>query len=118
MFEERFVQVARNKGDLLWFNPATFHAAGENRTPDVERLVNLFQVSSAFGRPMETVDRSAMLAAVEPVLSKVGLSALEQRALVASTAEGDAFPLNREPNPPVGGLAPQTDQERLLAELG
>lgn len=118
VFEERFVQVALNKGDLLWFNPATFHAAGENRTPDVERLVNLFQVSSAFGRPMETVDRSAMLAAVEPVLTKVGLSPIEQRALVASTAEGYAFPLNLDTNPPVGGLAPQTDQERLLAELG
>ncbi|MGB0481922.1 MAG: phytanoyl-CoA dioxygenase family protein [Alphaproteobacteria bacterium] len=118
VFEERFVQVALNKGDLLWFNPATFHAAGENRTPDVERLVNLFQVSSAFGRPMETVDRSAMLAAVEPVLTKVGLSPLEQRALVASTAEGYAFPLNLDTNPPVGGLAPQTDQERLLTELG
>ncbi|MAV48193.1 MAG: phytanoyl-CoA dioxygenase [Rhodospirillaceae bacterium] len=118
VFEERFVQVALNKGDLLWFNPATFHAAGENRTPDVERLVNLFQVSSAFGRPMETVDRSAMLAAVEPVLTKVGLSAVEQRALVASTAEGYAFPLNLDTNPPVGGLAPQTDQERLLTELG
>ena len=118
VFEERFVQVALNKGDLLWFNPATFHAAGENRTPDVERLVNLFQVSSAFGRPMETVDRSAMLAAVEPVLSKIGLSAVEQRALVASTAEGYAFPLNLDTNTPVGGLAPQTDQERLLAELG
>lgn len=114
VFEERFVQVALGKGDLLWFNPATFHAAGENRTPDVERLVNLFQVSSAFGRPMETIDRSAMLAAVEPALASARLSDIERRAVIASTAEGYAFPLNLDTNPPVGGLAPATDQERLL----
>lgn len=113
VFEERFVQVPLDKGDLLWFNPATFHAAGENRTPDVERLVNLFQVSSAFGRAMETVDRAALLAAVEPALATVALSDLERRAVIASTAEGYAFPLNLDTNPPIGGLAPATDQERL-----
>ena len=113
VFEERFVQVPLKKGDLLWFNPATFHAAGENRTPDVERLVNLFQVSSAFGRTMETVDRRSMLAAVEPALAAVSLSDIERRAVIASTAEGYAFPLNLDTNPPIGGLAPATDQERL-----
>ena len=113
VFEERYVQVALGKGDLLWFNPATFHAAGENRTPDVERLVNLFQVSSAFGRAMETIDRTAMLAAIEPVLASMRLTELERRAVVAASAEGYAFPLNLDTNPPVGGLAPATDQDRL-----
>lgn len=116
VFEDRFTQVALGKGDLLWFSPALFHAAGENRTPDVERLVNLFQVSSAFGRAMETIDRAAMLAAVEPVLALSDLSALEHRALVAATAEGYAFPLNLDTNPPIGGLAPATDQDRLSVD--
>lgn len=116
VFEERFTQVALGKGDLLWFSPALFHAAGENRTPDVERLVNLFQVSSAFGRAMESIDRAAMLAAVEPVLAAVDLTVLERRAVVAATAEGYAFPLNLDTNPPIGGLAPATDQDRLSTE--
>ena len=117
LFEQHFVQAPLNKGDLLWFNPATFHAAGENRTSDVERLVNLFQVSSAFGRPMETVDRSAMLAKIEPALAdaRARLSPIEHAAVIAATAEGYAFPTNLDTNPPVGGLAPQTDQERLMA---
>ena len=113
VFEANFVQAPLNKGDLLWFNPATFHAAGENRTPDVERMVNLFQVSSAFGRPMETVDRNAMLAKVEPLLAKAKLSDVQRAAVIAATAEGYAFPTNLDTNPPVGGLAPETDQERL-----
>ena len=75
--------------------------------------MNLFQVSSAFGRAMETIDRRAMLAAVEPVLASVELSDIERRAVIASTAEGYAFPLNLDTDPPIGGLAPATDQERL-----
>ena len=76
-------------------------------------MVNLFQVSSAFGRPMETVDRSAMLAKVEPLLAKAKLSDVQRAVVIAATAEGYAFPTNLDTNPPVGGLAPETDQERL-----
>ena len=47
------------KGDAAFFNPALFHGAGTNRTTDVRRMANLLQVSSAFGRAMETVDRAA-----------------------------------------------------------
>ncbi len=112
LFEDRCVQLPLKKGDLLWFNPALFHGAGANHTRDVERLVNLFQVSSAFGRPMESVDREAMLKRVEPLLSSY--RGLERQALVRATAEGYAFPTNLDTNPPVGGLAPETDQDRLL----
>ena len=52
----------------MFFNPALFHAAGANRTADVNRMANLLQVSSAFGRAMEAVDRSAMSVAVFPAL--------------------------------------------------
>ncbi len=111
-FEDRCVQLPLQTGDLLWFNPATFHAAGENRTRDVARLVNLFQVSSAFGRPMEQVNRTAMLAQVEPLLDR--FDGLARQALVRATAQGYAFPTDLDLHPPVDGLAPKTDQDRLL----
>ena len=113
-FEDHYVQLPLKKGDLLWFNPGLFHAAGENRTSDVERLVNLFQVSSAFGRPMESVDRKAMLAVVEPIIETANLDVWQRRAVIAATAESYAFPTSLDDNPPVGGLAPAVDWDRLM----
>ena len=46
-----------DKGDAAFFNPALFHGAGHNRSADIRRMANLLQISSAFGRAMETVDR-------------------------------------------------------------
>ena len=40
----------------MFFSPALFHAAGENTTKDFNRSANLIQVSSAFGKTMETID--------------------------------------------------------------
>lgn len=117
-FEANYVQLPLKKGDLLWFNPGMFHAAGENRTSDVSRLVNLFQVSSAFGRPMEAVDRKAMLAEVELVLAQSDLDTWQRRAVIAATADSYAFPTSLDDNPPVGGLAPETDWDRLMAIYG
>ncbi|MEM6889037.1 MAG: phytanoyl-CoA dioxygenase family protein [Pseudomonadota bacterium] len=117
VFEEEHVQLALSKGDALFFNPALFHAAGENRSRDIHRLVNLLQVSSAFGRAMEKIDRSAMCRAAFPAfsaawqaqkLSDAGLS-----AAIAATAEGYPFPTNLDTDPPVGGLAPQSQAELL-----
>ena len=39
------VQLALGIGDAVFFNPALFHAAGTNRTTDVDRMANLLQVS-------------------------------------------------------------------------
>ena len=52
VFENKFVQLALNKGDALFFSPAIFHAAGANVSSDIHRMANLLQVSSAFGRAM------------------------------------------------------------------
>ena len=51
-----FIQIALKKGDVSFFNPAVFHAAGTNRTSDVRRMANLFQMNSPFGRAIETVE--------------------------------------------------------------
>ncbi len=55
-FDEHWVSCDLKMGDAVFFNPALFHAAGENCTEDVQRSANLLQVSSAFGKTMETID--------------------------------------------------------------
>ena len=55
----RMSQLELKKGDGVFFNPATFHQPGINTT-DQERVANLLQVNSAFGRAMECCDRLTM----------------------------------------------------------
>ncbi|QWW67355.1 phytanoyl-CoA dioxygenase family protein [Rhizobium sp. WYJ-E13] len=116
-FEQNHVQLPLQKGDVVFFNPALFHAAGTNRSKDIKRVANLLQVSSAFGRAMETVDRERMSAKLFPALKalKAKLSAGEIANAVASCAEGYSFPTNLDRDPPLGGLAPKT-QAQLMHE--
>ncbi|SAK89984.1 Phytanoyl-CoA dioxygenase (PhyH) [Caballeronia hypogeia] len=120
-FEAHHVQLPLSKGDALFFSPALFHAAGANRTHDVQRMANLLQVSSAYGRAMETVDRARMCEAVYPVLlddkSTGRLNDAQIDAVIASCAEGYAFPTNLDRDPPVGGLAPKSQQAMLRQAL-
>ncbi|MFH0178911.1 phytanoyl-CoA dioxygenase family protein [Streptomyces cacaoi] len=119
-FEKHRVQLPLAKGDAAFFNPAVFHAAGTNRTTGVRRMANLLQVSSAFGRAMETVDREAVANAVYPVLLKrraqgVGEEWLEH--VVAASAEGYPFPTNLDSDPPVDGLAPPAQADVVRRAL-
>lgn len=109
-FEEHFVQIPLEKGDALFFNPALFHGAGANTSHDIHRMANLLQVSSAFGRAMEAVDRRAMCKVLYPVLQDAGpsLGAARVAAAIASAAEGYPFPTNLDTDPPSGGLAPES----------
>jgi ectoine hydroxylase-related dioxygenase (phytanoyl-CoA dioxygenase family) len=113
-FEANYVQLPLAKGDAAFFNPALFHGAGTNRSPDVRRIANLLQVSSAFGRAMETVDRTAMSLALYPVLRSFEGNAGN---VVAACAEGYAFPTNLDHDQPIGGLAPQTQAELVQQAL-
>jgi ectoine hydroxylase-related dioxygenase (phytanoyl-CoA dioxygenase family) len=112
VFEENYVQLPLKKGDALFFNPALFHAAGANSTADVHRMANLLQVSSAFGRALENIDRHTMCKALYPaaIRAKNTLSDLELDALLGATAEGYPFPTNLDTDPPVGGLAPESQK--------
>ncbi len=114
VFAARKVQLPLEKGDAVFFNPALFHAAGDNDTANIERMANLLQVSSAFGRAMESLDRSAMVRALYRVLAELDLSPAERGAVIAAAAEGYSFPTNLDTDPPVGGLAPET-QAALVA---
>jgi ectoine hydroxylase-related dioxygenase (phytanoyl-CoA dioxygenase family) len=115
-FEASRVQLPLAKGDAVFFNPAVFHAAGANRTAAVRRMANLLQVSSAFGRAMEAVDRGAMSVAVLPALQAMAHGGAPPTAIgnvIAACAEGYAFPTNLDLDQPAGGLAPPTQAEIL-----
>ncbi|WP_327720833.1 phytanoyl-CoA dioxygenase family protein [Streptomyces sp. NBC_00490] len=119
-FKKHHVQLPLAQGDAVFFNPALFHAAGTNRTTDVRRMANLLQVSSAFGRAMETVDRETVTNAVYPVLLRrasegVGAEWLEN--VIAASAEGYPFPTNLDSDPPVDGLAPPSQADLVRRAL-
>ena len=122
-FEKHHIQLPLRRGDAIFFNPALFHAAGHNRSTDIRRMANLLQVSSAFGRAMESIDRTRMSHALYPVLRAMRpdgrLDDAEQSNAVAAAAEGYPFPTNLDRDPPIGGLAPESQQalmRRALAE--
>lgn len=114
-FAANHVQLPLQKGDLVFFNPAVMHGAGTNHTSDRFRMVNLLQVSSAFGRAMETVNRGRMVRALYPVLTAA--DGLNIQNVVAASAEGYPFPTNLDSNPPVGGIAPRTQADFLREAL-
>ncbi|MCY4048417.1 MAG: phytanoyl-CoA dioxygenase family protein [Hyphomicrobiales bacterium] len=120
-FARNFVQLALEKGDLIFFNPAVMHAAGKNVTTDVFRIANLLQISSAFGRSMETVNRHRISLALYPVLLKEkeqdALSETELANAVFACAEGYSFPTNLDLDPPIGGFAPKTQAQFMIEAL-
>jgi ectoine hydroxylase-related dioxygenase (phytanoyl-CoA dioxygenase family) len=120
-FDQHHVQLPLKKGDGIFFNPALMHAAGHNRSAHIRRMANLLQVSSAFGRCMETVDRVRMAQALYPRLLQLqtdsALAAEDIAAAVAACAEGYAFPTNLDRDPPLGGLAPASQQDLMRSAL-
>jgi ectoine hydroxylase-related dioxygenase (phytanoyl-CoA dioxygenase family) len=113
-FNTNYTQLPLHKGDMAFFNPALFHAAGHNKTPDKRRVGNLLQISSAYGRAMESMDRARMSAALYPVLQVLKLDERSTHNAIAACAEGYAFPTNLDRDPPIGGLAPES-QAALMA---
>ena len=109
----QYVQLPLSKGDALFFSPAIFHAAGSNVSSNIHRMANLLQVSSAFGRAMETIDRQDVCFNLSDCIKHFNdqtLSIFEIKAAIAATAEGYSFPTNLDNDPPKGGLAPETQQ--------
>ena len=123
-FQEYFVanhvQLPLQAGDAVFFNPALFHAAGTNRTNDVKRMANLLQISSAFGRAMETVDRGRVVTAIYPALVAAKAAGMPEAALadvIAASAEGYAFPTNLDRDQPIDGMSPRTQAEIVTDAL-
>ena len=119
-FAEHHVQTPLRKGDAVFFNPALYHGAGENKSAEIKRMANLLQVSSPFGRAMESLDRAAMVRAVYPTLQAMtaaGRPAADMLNAVVATAEGYAFPTNLDRDQPIGSLAPASQVDTVLAAL-
>ena len=119
-FVGHHVQLPLRKGDAVFFNPALFHAAGSNHTAGVRRTANLLQISSAFGRAMETVDRDRVVRAVYPALlaaADAGMPAAHLDAVVAASAEGYAFPTNLDRDTPVDGMTPASQADHVREAL-
>ncbi len=73
----------------MFFNPALLHAAGSNRSGDTRRMANLLQISSAFRRAMETVDRERVVTAIYPALraaAEAGMTAEQVGTLAGNLA--------------------------------
>ncbi len=119
-FVEHHIQLPLRKGDAVFFNPALFHAAGTNVSTDISRMANLLQVSSAFGRAMETVDRTRVVESVYPVLLERKASGMPLGDLAnarAASAEGYPFPSNLDRDQPIDGMAPLTQSQVVREAL-
>ena len=112
-FEQHHIQLPLRRGDAAFFNPAVFHGAGTNRSADIRRIANLLQISSAFGRAMESVDRARMSAAIYPALR----AHPNPDAAIAASAEGYAFPTNLDRDAAVGGLTPPSQADLVRQAL-
>ena len=120
-FDSTHIQLPLAKGDAVFFNPALFHAAGTNHSADIKRMANLLQVSSAFGRAMESIDRErvslAIYLALQAALAHGRLDHAAADRVVAASAEGYPFPTNLDLDPPIGGLAPASQADHVRQAL-
>lgn len=120
-FLEAYVSVPLEKGDGLFFNPALFHAAGENTSADIQRSANLLQISSAFGKPMESIDTLPLAFMTWEVLveryKREGMSE-GVKTYIGNVAEGYPFPTNLDRRvPETAGMAPESEQDLLVKGL-
>lgn len=115
-----FIQVELEKGDTSFFNPAVFHAAGTNRTSDVRRMANLFQMNSPFGRAIETVDTKRVCLAIYNELRervRQGMKVDEWLAVVGAAAEGYPFPTNLDRDVPIDRLTPPAQSDLMTTAI-
>lgn len=118
--EENIIQLPFEKGDMIFFSPALYHGAGTNQG-QTDRMANLVQISSAFGRTMETIDNEEMVQSVYPALKgRVDAGTIGDRQVrdtIAAAADGYSFPTNLDSDPPIGGNAPETGQQMMHRAL-
>ncbi|KAF1993550.1 MTHFR-domain-containing protein [Amniculicola lignicola CBS 123094] len=120
-FLEKFVRLPLAMGDGLFFNPALFHAAGQNDSKDIQRCANLLQISSAFGKPMENIDTLPLVERCwDGLREKFDAEGLTDsvEALVGNLAEGYPFPTNLDRRvPETAGMAPESEVGLLVRAL-
>ena len=114
-FEKSYVQLSLKKGDAVFFNPAVFHAGGENRSKNIIRSVNLLQLSSAFSKAMESVDLYKISLNIykdlRKVYKKVFFDEHSLDAILTAACDAYSFPTNLDKDLPLGTMSPQTLKE-------
>jgi len=106
MFHKSMVQLELSRGDAIFFNPALFHAAGENSTTDVRRSADALQISACWGKAMESVDRQAILRATWPDLRDLAArrsgdsDEMRVDGLLQAICDGYSSPTNLDRDPP------------------
>ncbi|WVW83251.1 hypothetical protein I302_105270 [Kwoniella bestiolae CBS 10118] len=119
-FHNHMVQSELEVGDAIFFNPALFHAAGENRTTNLHRIGNLLQISACWSKPMESVDYPTLLRStwshVLQYTSQLegGVDHPLARALLQAISDGYSFPTNLDKDPPpADSHCPETQYDRI-----
>lgn len=117
-FERNWVSVPLELGDAVFFNPALFHAAGENTSATIQRSANLLQISSAFGKTMESIDTVTVIEScwldVRKLYQDKDVLPLEVEAILKAISHGYPFPTNLDRRPPEpGGMAPESELDVL-----
>ncbi|KAK5049911.1 hypothetical protein LTR84_004030 [Exophiala bonariae] len=118
LFDRNWVSIALELGDAVFFNPALFHAAGENTSTKIERSANLLQISSAFGKTMESIDTVTVIKKSWPSVLQLYQEqkalTVEVDAILKAIAQGYPFPTNLDRRPPeTGGMAPESELDVL-----
>ena len=113
-FAQHAVQVPLEKGDGMFFNPALMHGAGANTSADVERMANLLQISSAFGKQMESIDQQRMQLACYHQLTVAILSSDELSAVATALSDSYPFSSNMDRDAPGASLRPLSGRDLLL----
>lgn len=120
-FNENRSQPVLKKGDIVFFNPALMHAAGKNSSSNISRLANLLQVSSAFGRGIESVNHQQIIESVYPALLKHkqsgSLSTQQLENIICASTDGYPFPTNLDIDLPADGLAPKSQRQLATDSL-
>jgi ectoine hydroxylase-related dioxygenase (phytanoyl-CoA dioxygenase family) len=112
---------AVEQGRSAVLQPGAVSCGGHQSHVDQFRMANLLQISSAFGKPMETVNRERMMLALYPLmLTRLQQGELDEegmQAVIAMSADGYSFPTNLDTDPPLHGMAPLTGQQLMEQAL-
>ncbi len=117
LFTERAVQLPLDIGDAVFFNPAIMHGAGTNSTKELHRIANLLQISSAFGKPMETVDHTKMQRACYSALRSANMDTYELDTVTTILSDCYPFPTNLDRDQPQSGLSSISGKQILNLAL-
>lgn len=115
-FEEWYIQLLFEKGDVIFFNFVLFYVVGENCLVDIEWMVNFLQIFLVFGCVMEIVDCIVMCFVVFDVLKVVQMDEVFLDVVIVLIVEGYFFLINLDSDFLVGGFVFKI-QQVLLKEV-